>query len=385
MGSVAIGVRSDLHVENGRVDAETLGQLLAPLISQPGRRDDEHAVRRAERPQLRHDQSRLNRLAQAHIVREQHARAEAANHRQRRLELMRQEVDSRQARAPQRAGGRIGGDERPAGASPQTTRTSLEARTTALDALDNVERRQNAAFDPVVRRSKTHERQHLTPLERADVDDPPSPRRTRTTSDCEISITSVGRLAVVACPARMRASRKPVTLSLGQTTSGGQRTCQRDCHRAGRQSREREKRLPTLFVALSSREDGVEEQAERGERLRAMLHGKSEQDDAAHARVHLDDGGTAGDDLLAFEPATEQHILVAVARGRRRVSGRENLVGGAEGKKSSRVRAHPVRERLCRIDLDAKDRAGTEKLSLQSSRVTSRTGNPSALIAKPPA
>jgi len=62
-------------------------------------------------------------------------------------------------------------------------------------------------------------------------------------------------------------------------------------------------------------EDGVEEKSEGCERLRAMLHGKSEQDHVAHSGIHLDDGGMPGKYLLAFEPATEQHIFVAVARG----------------------------------------------------------------------
>ena len=92
-----------------------------------------------------------------------------------------------------------------------------------------------------------------------------------------------------------------------------------------------------------------------------MLHRKSQQDDAAGAGVHLDDRGTPGDELLAFEPAAQQHIFVTVARGRCRVGARENLVGRAEGKKSSGMGTHPVRERLRGIDLDAKDRPWAKK------------------------
>ena len=78
------------HVDERGVDAESVAELPGPLLAQTGRGENEHAIRGASRHELGHDQAGLNRLSEADFIRDEHPRAEAANHRQRRFELVRQ-------------------------------------------------------------------------------------------------------------------------------------------------------------------------------------------------------------------------------------------------------------------------------------------------------
>ena len=93
------------------------------------------------------------------------------------------------------------------------------------------------------------------------------------------SATHLRRPCAVCC--RPRSAGEPETerfcVADRRRVSAGQRECQQ---KGAVPLFERRKGVRPL---LSRGEDGVEKQAEGGERLRAMLHGKSEQDDAAHA------------------------------------------------------------------------------------------------------
>ena len=60
--------------------------------------------------------------------------------------------------------------------------------------------------------------------------------------------------------------------------------------------------------------DGVEQQPERGERLRAVLHAKTKEQRPSAAGVRVDHRAVAGDRRLAFEPAAQERVLTAVAR-----------------------------------------------------------------------
>src|SRR5207302_7480795 len=55
-----------------------------------------------------------------------------------------------------------------------------------------------------------------------------------------------------------------------------------------------------LMSALRGRQDRIEQQTKRRERLAAMLRAKSDEHDAACADRRLHDGRAAGDHLFAF-------------------------------------------------------------------------------------
>ncbi len=80
-------------IDAGCVDAEPFLQLTRPLLAKAGGRDHENPLDRAARAQLRHDQPRLNRLAEADLVGEQYAGAHAAQNGKGRLELKRHHLD----------------------------------------------------------------------------------------------------------------------------------------------------------------------------------------------------------------------------------------------------------------------------------------------------
>ena len=81
--------------QNQRLEAELVLQLLVPLLAQVGWRDDEDAPF-ALCPALGNHQARLNGLAQAHLVRQDHAlRERAAEGKESRLDLVGVEVDPR--------------------------------------------------------------------------------------------------------------------------------------------------------------------------------------------------------------------------------------------------------------------------------------------------
>ncbi len=101
----AVGQRGDAAGNGSKIDdvsleIEAFRELAGPLFAQAGRRDDQHAVGRAARPQLRDRQASLNRLPQPDLVRQQDAAAVSARQRNGGFELMRQQLD---ASAPRRA------------------------------------------------------------------------------------------------------------------------------------------------------------------------------------------------------------------------------------------------------------------------------------------
>jgi hypothetical protein len=81
------------RVDDGGANLEATGQFLRPLLAQAGRTEDHRALAPPSLLQLRQDQGRLNRLAQAHFIRNQQPRGQAAHDGQRRLELKREDVD----------------------------------------------------------------------------------------------------------------------------------------------------------------------------------------------------------------------------------------------------------------------------------------------------
>src|SRR5206468_1617124 len=74
-------------VDECRSYPEAARQVRNPLFAQAGRRQNQRAVARSARSELRQHQRRLNRFSKADIVGDEHTRTEAADDRQRRLEL----------------------------------------------------------------------------------------------------------------------------------------------------------------------------------------------------------------------------------------------------------------------------------------------------------
>ena len=160
------------RIDDRRVDVEAFAKLARPLIAQAGRRQDQHAVRRPPRPQLRKDQARLNRLPEPDVVCQQHARAEAADNRQRRLELMGEEIQTRVSKRSQRAGRCSVGDQRAAGPPPRAA-TDEPRASPGFNALDDVERRDDAPLHARVRVADAREGDELAAVVRADLHDTP--------------------------------------------------------------------------------------------------------------------------------------------------------------------------------------------------------------------
>jgi hypothetical protein len=82
-------------VGDSSLEAKPRQQLRGPLIAQTRRGEDQHALGAPARQQLGHHESRLNGLSQPDFVREQESHAPPAHHRQRRLQLVREDVESR--------------------------------------------------------------------------------------------------------------------------------------------------------------------------------------------------------------------------------------------------------------------------------------------------
>src|SRR5688572_21384054 len=97
----------------------------------------------------------------------------------------------------------------------------------------------------------------------------------------------------------------------------------------------------------------VEEEPERRVRLAAVLRAKREQNRAALAGFHFHHCALAGDSLLAFEPAAQEHVARRIASddARRRGAGlgrrtRRNLIRGVESTESRRLSRQPERQRI---------------------------------------
>ena len=103
-------------VHERRVETEPMLELGDPLVAQARRRQHERATRQPARRQLRQDQARLDRLAEAHVVGQQHARREPADDGERRLELVREQIHAGAGRGVQA----VEGMRRPGGAGQDT-------------------------------------------------------------------------------------------------------------------------------------------------------------------------------------------------------------------------------------------------------------------------
>lgn len=141
-------------IDDVSLEIEALREFAGPLFAQAGGRDDQHAVGRAARPQLRDGQARLNRLPQSDLVGEQDAAAVAARQRNGGFELVRQQLDAgapRRAELPLRE---LVGQQLPAG-TPPARRAHEPKMPGRRNRLDRVEGRKQTGFDPEVGRTKT--------------------------------------------------------------------------------------------------------------------------------------------------------------------------------------------------------------------------------------
>jgi hypothetical protein len=95
LSTSSVGEQSGLRlrIEDAGRDEELLEQLLFPLLTQARRRHDQD-VAATLGPVLRDDDARLDRLTEAHLVREDHTRQERGLQREkRRVDLMRLRLD----------------------------------------------------------------------------------------------------------------------------------------------------------------------------------------------------------------------------------------------------------------------------------------------------
>jgi hypothetical protein len=91
--SVAGGLIIGFPLDDDSGNQEFLGEFLEPLLSQIRRRDDEHAAL-AFRPSLRNHEAGLDRLAESDLIGEERAfRKRRGESEERRIDLMRIEVD----------------------------------------------------------------------------------------------------------------------------------------------------------------------------------------------------------------------------------------------------------------------------------------------------
>ena len=81
-------------VEDVEPEVEAPQQLEEPLVDQRFRHDDQDPLRAAGQQQPVQDEAGLDRLAEANLVGEQHARQQATGHLGRDAQLMRQQVDA---------------------------------------------------------------------------------------------------------------------------------------------------------------------------------------------------------------------------------------------------------------------------------------------------
>jgi hypothetical protein len=121
------------------------------LFAEAGRRQNEDSIGCAALSHFRDDDCRLNRLAEAHFVGEQHAAAESAKHGESRLELMRHNLDAGVKNGAQASRRSVAGDERACGAAPQRRADPAEAAAT-FDRFDGVERCEDLTLDARLRR-----------------------------------------------------------------------------------------------------------------------------------------------------------------------------------------------------------------------------------------
>jgi hypothetical protein len=162
-----------MAVHASRLNRKAGRELPQPLLTQAGRSQHEHALDRPPRAQLGRDEAGLDRLAQADLVREEDASAEAPKDGERRLELVWKEIDPRRPRGAQRSRRAIGGDQRTAGTPPGDGAHAARPRL-AIDRVYSVEWNEDAALQPELWSGKAAQREDLTVFVRADMDNPPA-------------------------------------------------------------------------------------------------------------------------------------------------------------------------------------------------------------------
>ena len=106
----------------------------------------------------------------------------------------------------------------------------------------------------------------------------------------------------------------------------------------------------------------MKRKAERRERLTAMLDRKSRA--GSPGRCRRSTWTTAVRPAMTCSPSSQPLTSTSLLPKRAAVIASADgriVVSGAERKKSGRVRAHPVRERLRRVDLHAQDQIRDQK------------------------
>jgi hypothetical protein len=144
-------------------------ELVAPLIAEPGRREDEDAIRQTSRPKFRDQQTCLYRLSESDVVGEQDTATVASKDGDGRLELMRQHVDVRGGCRPQEARRGISRDERACGTPPPRGSHATQRRWRRGHRVKGIKRRQQFTTVSGVC-SRPCERDETTRIVRSNVD-----------------------------------------------------------------------------------------------------------------------------------------------------------------------------------------------------------------------
>src|SRR5687768_2389407 len=110
--------------------------------------------------------------------------------------------------------------------------------------------------------------------------------------------------------------------------------------------------------------DGIEQQLERVARLSAEERAKTNQHDAPLPDSGFEDGGLAAEGFpLAERPATEQQVVLGISRDDRYWRTWCDLEGAAADEERDTFCRHSIRERVFRIERDAKQRPRNEELA----------------------
>ena len=152
-------------VDDVGAQARAMREFLPPLLAQSGRHEDEHAIRASARPQLAHQQRRLNRLAETNRIGQQQPRRTAAQHGEDRIDLVRHQRHLRVRNRRGTFGRRRRGDER--GARPHPPRARHHTRRSrSFHAPRPIERLEQRARLPPVQRIRANQLQHARPRRR---------------------------------------------------------------------------------------------------------------------------------------------------------------------------------------------------------------------------
>ena len=115
---------------------------MTPLVAQSWRRKDEYAICKPAGTEFRNQQTRLNGLAEAHIVGEQEAASVAAENGEHRLELVRKKLDVCLRRDAEQTRSATFCDQLPRRSSPPPGSRSTWRRRRNANHVDGIERHQ---------------------------------------------------------------------------------------------------------------------------------------------------------------------------------------------------------------------------------------------------